>query len=176
MTVYELNLNGKEQLKSMYSVYVIILNNEADTYFYVGQTGDRKHISARSPFYRLTGHLDKQESSTQNQVYKGIVEKILKIKYDENTHENVEKYLSNLKLKMYTFPIFDFQYNISKEEHSKKRKHVEDIEKILLEEFVKKFGKDRIINKIIGFRNIPSKKFFQEIEDIMKFIFQKEVT
>ena len=109
MVVYDLNLIGKEQLKSMYSIYIIVLKNEDSKYFYIGQTGDRNHISARAPFLRLTGHLDKQKTSTQNQIYKGIMKKILKIEYDENTYENVEDYFSNLKLTMYTFPIFDFK-------------------------------------------------------------------
>ena len=147
MKVYELNLIGKEQLKSMYSIYIIILNNNNEKYYYIGQTGDRKDISARSPFYRLTGHLDKQKSSTQNQIYKGIMEKILKIKYDENTYENVENYFANLNLKMYTFPIFDFEYKIKSDEHSKRRIKVEEIENELIYEFIIKYGKDKILNK-----------------------------
>jgi hypothetical protein len=173
MTVYELNLNGKEQLKSMYSIYVIVLKNGLNKYFYIGQTGDRKHISARSPFLRLTGHLDKQESSTQNQIYKGIMEKILKIKYDDKTYENVEKYFSELYLTMYSFPIYNFQYNASSNEHMEKRRKVEDIENILINEFTKKYGKENILNKkfslVYNFDN-----YAKEVNEIKNYIFEKE--
>ena len=39
---------------------------------------------------------------------------------------------------MYTFPIYDFKYNVSINEHSEKRKKVEEIENYLIMDFVKK--------------------------------------
>jgi len=174
MNVYELNLNGKEHLKSMYSIYVIVLNNNMEKYYYIGQTGDRKHLSARSPFYRLTGHLDKQESSTQNQIYKGIMEKILKIKYDKNTYENVENYFENLQLKMYNFPIFEFNYNATNEEHTEKRQIVEVIENILLNELAKIIGKNKIINKKYSSIITIDENINEKVKNILEYILEKE--
>jgi hypothetical protein len=173
MLVYELNLNGKEQLKSMYSIYIIVLKNGDNKYFYIGQTGDRNHISARSPFLRLTGHLDKQKASTQNQIYKGIMENILKINYNENTYENVEYYFSNLQLTMYTFPIYDFYYKSTIKDHTEKRQKVENIESILINDFIEKYGKDRIINKKCN-QNINLNDKVNEIKEIEKYIYEKE--
>ena len=173
MTVYELNLDGKEQLKSMYSIYIIVLKNGNNKYFYIGQTGDRNYISARSPFLRLTGHLDKRESSTQNQLYKGIVEKILKIKYDNNTYENVEKYFLNTKLLMYTFPIFDFKYGATIDEHTEKRGKVEKIENTLINHFIEKYGKDKIINKKCNSKNILDNNT-NEVDEIKKYVYERE--
>ena len=122
---------------------------------------------------RLTGHLDKQESSTQNQIYKGIMEKILNIKYDNNTYEKVEKYFSNIKLTMYTFPICDFQYGATIVKHTEKRKKVENIENILFNDFIKEYGEDKIINKKYNSKNIFGNNIY-EIEEIKKYIFERE--
>ena len=172
MQVYELNLIGEEQLRSMYSIYIIVLKSEHGKYFYIGQTGDRAHITARSPFYRLSGHLGKQNRSTENQIYKGIMDKILKIKFDENTYEKVEDYFKKSQLTMYTFPIFDYQYNTTKEKHTEKRQNVEEIESKLINEFLKKYGINRILNKSNGIERFNGNN--NQIEEIKKYIFEKE--
>jgi hypothetical protein len=40
-------------LMSAYAVYLIEIQNGNEKYYYVGQTGDPKALSARSPYYRL---------------------------------------------------------------------------------------------------------------------------
>ena len=72
-------IDGKEQFKQAYLIYIIeIDHNNSDKYYYIGQTGDRNYKSARPPFLRLAGHLSTQEKTTENQLYKGIAEQILK--------------------------------------------------------------------------------------------------
>lgn len=61
-----------EWFKPGYYVYVVEAKSEKQKYYYVGMTGDRKHLVARSPFYRMGGHFTLSESSTQNQIIKGL--------------------------------------------------------------------------------------------------------
>jgi len=147
--VYKMHINGSEMLKSSYSVYVIVLNNNNNKFFYVGQTGDRHSISARPPLLRLMGHLEKQKTSTQNQIYRGIVEKILNIQYDSDVYEKVEEYLKSATLEMYIFPIYEFDYAIKKADHSKYVKNVETIENQVINIFVGKYGSPKLLNKKI---------------------------
>ena len=176
MKVYELSLIGEEQLKSMYSVYVIVLKYKNKKYFYIGQTGCKSHKIARPPFLRLAGHLGKQESSMQNQIYKGIMEKVLKIEYDEDTYRKVESCLSKMHLTMYTFPIEDFKYDIDDDKHKENRQKMEEIEKILIIEFKKEYDEANILNIKSGKIKDNSKidKINKAVEDIKRYIFAKE--
>jgi len=58
MQVKIINIEGS-LLQSFYTVYLIQIENtkENDVYYYVGQTGNAKIITARSPLYRIGGHL-----------------------------------------------------------------------------------------------------------------------
>jgi hypothetical protein len=46
-------------LQSSYGVYIVEIKHvdEPKSFLYIGQTGDSNHITARSPFYRLSAHL-----------------------------------------------------------------------------------------------------------------------
>jgi hypothetical protein len=63
-------------LQGAYQVYVLQFLYDGKEWFYVGQTGDRHALSARSGFHRLAGHLGTQRSSTDNQIYQFIKEKL----------------------------------------------------------------------------------------------------
>lgn len=68
-------------------------NVKEHTFLYVGMTGDNYYPSARSAFHRLSGHFDRAERSTQNQLGKHIGER--------NSY-------AGIKLKMHYFPIEGF--------------------------------------------------------------------
>lgn len=92
-------------LTSAYGVYIIeITYNKKDKYYYVGQTGDAKAISARSPFYRIAAHLG-YSKNTQNQVYEGLKEKL-----DIKSRKEMEDWLANVNLKIHFFKTDDYQF------------------------------------------------------------------
>ena len=76
-----------------FCIYLMELKDGADTFFYVGMTGDNYYPSARSAFHRLSGHFDRAERSTQNQLGKHIGER---------------GSYAGIKLKMHYFPIEGF--------------------------------------------------------------------
>lgn len=70
--IMELN---PDWFKSGYYVYVVTIHYKRKKYFYVGMTGDRHHITARSSFYRMNGHFIRGKS-TQNQIVQEIENKL----------------------------------------------------------------------------------------------------
>src|SRR5208283_5777147 len=87
----KISIEGK-QLKSVYAVYVIELTCRHDKYFYVGQTGDAHYIAARPPFSRIGGHLENTKRSTQNQIYKFIINKLgISSPSDSNDYTRADK-------------------------------------------------------------------------------------
>ena len=64
------------------------------------------------------------------------------------------------------------KYNITINEHKKNREKVENIENILINDFIKKYGKDKIINKKCNINFINDN--INEVEEIKKYIFEKE--
>ena len=55
-------------LKPGFSVYIIEVQYEGASSYYVGMTGDGHYVSARSSFARLAGHFDTSAASTQSQL------------------------------------------------------------------------------------------------------------
>lgn len=125
-----------EWFQSGYYVYVLTVKHEdKGTFYYVGQTGDRKHNSARSPFYRLMGHFSPYKS-TDNQLVKGIIANSLICSDHERSvrvclEEAFCKGIITVKSDYFRIEQFD------KAEHGIRRKHVEAIEQILIDHFVK---------------------------------------
>jgi hypothetical protein len=153
MDSYKITLNGR-QFKKGYLIYVIRLTDgEGNTFYYIGQTGDRNHLTARPPFRRLAGHLEDQKSSTQNQLYKGIVEQILNLeinpneKYSSEVKDKVSDYLENSTIEMEVFNVIDFPREIDREQHKINVRKVEDIEKNLVQMAINAAGKSRVLNK-----------------------------
>lgn len=135
-----IELNGN-LLVSKYGVYIVrIEHGEADIFYYVGQTGDAKYITARSSFYRLAAHLS-YGKSTQNQVYAALQKRT-----DITDRYAFERWLEDASIKMYFFKVSDFQ-NLTestenKEIHIRKRRETLALETALLE-------KGRSMNKIL---------------------------
>ncbi len=65
-----------ELFRRRYLLYVVELSHSSSQYFYVGQTGDTRVITARPVFRRLAAHLEDRKS-TQNQVYQYVAHEIL---------------------------------------------------------------------------------------------------
>src|SRR5690554_2757169 len=120
----QITIKGSD-LKSTYGVYIILIKDalEIPTHYYIGQTGDAKHISARSAFYRIAAHLG-YSKSTQNQLFKGIVK-------DQNFHNDdnrevrkkVEAWLKDKTLEIHFYKTDDFDFlKEGKKEHPKNHK------------------------------------------------------
>ena len=149
---YKITVEGK-QFKKSYIIYVVeLVHNKADTYFYIGQTGDRHYLTARPPFRRLAGHLDDQGNSTQNQLYKAIATQILKInfepkkKFPNSLKVQVSGYLENSEINMHIHPVRNFDENIDKRAHKENVKYIESVERSLIIKMAQEFGHSKILN------------------------------
>jgi hypothetical protein len=166
-----LEIDG-EYLKSKYSVYIIEIVNGNRKYYYIGQTGDAHYVTARSPFRRLVGHLSDLKSSTENQVYKYFASLLLN--NDENNlssysscdKEKIEKFFVESKIKMYSFPIIDFSYRETLENHKSKRKKVLEFEKQIIVRFHE--SSKNLINKKIPKKVNPQIEFVSTFNEIIE--------
>ena len=59
-----------------FCIYVLEIVKEKQKWFYIGMTGDPHYPSARSAYYRLVGHLELNQRSTQNQLRIALKEKL----------------------------------------------------------------------------------------------------
>jgi hypothetical protein len=154
MENFKITLEGN-YLKSVYCVYIIELQHQSDEpLFYIGQTGDNAHKTARPAFRRLVGHLDNLNSSTQNQIYKHIAKKLLgkrdtSLKYTSTEKAIIEKYFSESVLTMHVYPLENFDYDSTKEEHKRKRQSAQSFEKQVIQLFIKNEKKLQLMNKQI---------------------------
>lgn len=121
-----------------YYVYVVVTDFQNEKYFYVGMTGDRKHIMARSPFYRMSGHFQLR-NSTQNQIIKGI-ERVLGISGSNN------EVIKTMDFTYYAWKLRDFYPEINSELHHSNRIVAEKVESQLIKFCQEKFGKEKMFN------------------------------
>ena len=127
-------------LKEAYSLYVVKLTHpNKGELFYVGQTGNRAIPVARAIFRRLSGHFDDQGHSTQNQIYRSIAIRVsnedLKTKnkvFSKEVKQAVSTFFEQCEVKVQAFPIFEFEFGISKEEHNRCRRRTEAMEQALI--------------------------------------------
>ncbi len=146
-----LKLDG-EHFRRRYLLYIIHLSHNIKDYFYVGQTGDTKVVTARPVFRRLSAHFEDRKS-TQNQVYQYIAHDILKLPEDEGkktafteeTRQKVEEYLVESKITMYAYHLEPFIPQISHKEHSNTRRKTLRIEKLVIR-LLRKNGRN-VMNK-----------------------------
>ncbi len=142
-----------------YYVYIVLVKHNEKRYHYIGMTGDRKHLVARSPFYRMGGHF-MLGKSTQNQVIKGIEEKLgINVKEDSSL-------LCDMDFTYYAWMIKPYDKNIQKEEHAIKRTIAEKIEAGLISKCKVEFGLENVFNKR-GSRK-DSREYVNEVEAIFK--------
>lgn len=136
-----------EWFKSGYYVYVVVIKYEENNYYYIGMTGDRNHIVARSPFYRMSGHFMLGQS-TQNQIIKGIERKLeINVKEDSDL-------LCQMNIVYYAWLINPYEKDISEKEHHSKRNIGEKIESALIAKCIDEFKEKYIFNE-----NLSQKDF-----------------
>ena len=151
MQYFKIELDGNHFVES-YLVYVIEISHGGyNRYFYVGQTGDRNHFTARPAFRRLSAHLSDQGRSTENQLYRYIATKILKHQLEKNkafetgVKTNVGEFLKKAKICMHVFPIRAFESEMISQ-HKTNREYVESIEVEVIAELSKRFGPEAVLN------------------------------
>ncbi|MDO9187595.1 MAG: hypothetical protein Q7W13_16410 [Bacteroidia bacterium] len=134
----EINYNS-EWFESGYYVYVLIIeHHKKGRYYYVGMTGDRNHISARSPFYRMMGHFNTynlNNSSHDSQLVAGLRDKkLIDIPQGkENIRVCVERAITNkiIEVRAKFNKIRDFD----PENHKVNRIYLESVELNLIKIF-----------------------------------------
>lgn len=133
-----------EWFDSGYYVYVITVEQEGTQRYYIGQTGDRNHLSSRSPFYRLWGHFNPYRS-TDSQLFEYLYESLPTVTHESSRRVRVERALASgqIKVKADYFKIFDLPESLDKAVHKSMRKQVEDIELLIIQAV----PKDQLINK-----------------------------
>lgn len=139
----EISFNS-EWFQSCYSVYVLTITHSGNEYFYIGQTGDRKHVSARSPFYRLMGHYSPYQG-TDTQLVMGLIKHNLIHKpEDKSLRVCLEDafYNKHITVKADYFKIIDFD----ELDHPNKRKLAEKVEQLLIDHF--KIKRKELFNNI----------------------------
>lgn len=152
MNYYKISIDGK-QFEKHYLIYIIQLRHQSKKYYYVGQTGDRHYKTARPAFRRLAGHLEDQGYSTQNQLYKAIMEQILKRRseakgsFSNELKAEVSTYLVQSDIDMYVFPLLQFDEGVDQRLHSQNVLYVETVEKFLIQKLMVQVGADSVLNK-----------------------------
>lgn len=162
----------KEWFESGYYVYVIEIKYNKKFFYYVGQTGDRKHKAARSPFYRLMAHYNPyNRKGTDSQLVNGLLRENIIVKTKKGSVRcKVEDEIlnGNLIIKTKFIKIFDFDTSDTKERHKEKRIFVENIEQALINNFLE--SKKRLINdeNKIGSKTDLDEKAMKRANQIFK--------
>ncbi|HBX51696.1 MAG: hypothetical protein A2275_17025 [Bacteroidetes bacterium RIFOXYA12_FULL_35_11] len=148
-----IEIKGKT-LESAYSVYIVVVYYGSKKYFYIGQTGDTKAISARSPFYRISAHLSYYAKSSQNQIFEGMADLLGKTYSDRESMENI---LKESTIQIHSFPVIAFSYKTKEandlDTHHNHRKIVLKIEKAAIKWLAKHKKEHFILNK--NYNKIP---------------------
>ncbi|MGV0938798.1 hypothetical protein [Empedobacter falsenii] len=152
-----------EWFENAYYVYVVVICYQNEKYYYVGMTGDRKHIMARSPFYRMSGHFQ-LNNSTQNQIIKGI-ERVLGVKGSNN------EVLKTMNFTYYAWKTNDFSPDITSELHHTNRVIAEKIESQLIKMCQETFGEDKVFNHHVSRKDF--KGFEAQSKQIMDQLLAK---
>lgn len=138
----KLQLNyDSEWFTSRYYVYIIKIVVSNDTYYYIGQTGDRHFIAARSPFYRLWGHFNPYnlKKGTDSQLMSNLFKRnVFRKKDGDSNRLTIDRALAkrDAVITAQFYPIYDFEDDftqLSKKNHKNKRVFVEQIEKGVIE-------------------------------------------
>lgn len=175
ITYGKLEIDGK-MLISGFSLYVLEISYLQKKYFYIGITGDRVYESARSAFYRLSGHLEhKNKRSTQNQLYKALTGI-----FKAQNHVEWEKCISKTKIVMHRFSIDGFEAKAitqrASDNYKLKQKELSRVEDNVIYELRQIFGKagDRILNrtKIMKKREHEDLSWMPITKKIVEFVME----
>ena len=160
-----------DNLRRAYLIYVIEVNKNNHSFFYIGQTGDNKYTTARPPFRRLAAHLEDVGHSTQNQLYRyiavqelGIATASRKKAFHEFTKQAVEDYLAQATVRMHVYRVRSFRPNVSHDEHLDIVRRLRELEQDIIHAF--KIAGRRLANikKPIAIAPCP----FPEVLDSVK--------
>lgn len=154
--------------KHGYYVYVVVVKHLQDIYYYIGMTGDRKYLIARSPFYRMSGHFMMAESSTQNQIIKGLKERL-----GNSLKERVGSLLCEMEFTYYMWLIKPYEMQIDKNLHHDNRKIAERIESALIEKCRYAFGEKNVFNETISRKDFGANEIVvaeQILEKLKEYI------
>lgn len=155
--------------RSGYAVYMVEIAHRptAQTYYYLGQTGDAAHRTARAPFYRMSGHFDYGRHSTQNQIFRGLC-KVLGVEEDpENQREKIEAFLAEAVVRYHVFRLHDFSYQSDKAEHRKRRHTTLAVETALIRKFKERHGHAILNSKSTSLKREPTETEEAQIDQIM---------
>ena len=155
-----------------FSIYVLEIKKGKKKYFYIGMTGDPYYPSARAAFHRISGHLELNKRSTQNQLLIALRE--LGIKDDKD--------FEKINIKMYHYPIDGYKKHDEKllnnktmqqlkrkqayKDYKKMQQQVLALENALIFEL-----KDKLLNKTSGIsleaNKIPYPKIYKSIIELV---------
>lgn len=129
---------NSEWFKSGYYIYILTIEHKTKgIFYYIGQTGDRKHVAARSPFYRLMGHFNPYniKKGTDVQLVNGLINHNLieTPSLNINARICIEEAIESKSIKIHAnyYAISDFDST----NHKAKRTFVEEVELALINNF-----------------------------------------
>lgn len=166
--------------RSGYSVYVVEIKHPKlkQSLFYVGQTGDAAHLTARSPFYRMGGHFSYQKKSTENQLFRAIskIEEIPLSLEPRDERAQIEEFLVEATVSYHVFQLHDFDYNNEDRDHHRDKRHTAlAVETALLKLFRDRYG-DTLLNKSdVSLKRALNSDELQEIDEIVLFLRDKGI-
>ena len=179
MDHYKIHIEGK-QFEKHYLIYIIRLKYQNKyNHYYIGQTGDRFYRTARPAFRRLAGHLEDKGYSTQNQLYKGIANQILKLEFEpkksfpDKVKDAVSQYLEQSEIDMFVFPVMKFDSRSGPSRHRENVRFIENVEKHLIKKFIGCFSAEKVLNKKTE-QPSDDLKTAEKAEDILREI-SKEI-
>ena len=153
MEYFKIQIAGN-QFAQAYLIYIIEVHHpDHETHYYLGQTGDRNHKTARPAFRRLGGHLSDQGHSTENQLYRAIASKILGLKnpsrgkFEAEFKSRVSHFLRESTIEMHAFPLREFQEDCTPELHIENREFIEAVENEIIHRLKTQFGDSKLMNK-----------------------------
>lgn len=120
----------KEWFRHAYYVYFVSMLDEAHHMVYVGMTGDRAHLMARSPFYRMSGHFN-QSTATDNQLIAGLRDEYGITQSDKAA---MTAKLESLKITYHAYPLSPFDFKLEREDHAELRVFAERTESWLIQQ------------------------------------------
>lgn len=155
MEYFKIQIAGNQFVQA-YLIYIIeVRHPDHETHYYVGQTGDRYHRTARPAFRRLGGHLSDQGHSTENQLYRAIVSRILRLeqpkqgRFDADIKSKVSNFLKASTIEMHAFPLREFQDDCTLELHKENREFIEAVENEIIHRLISGYEESNVLNKRI---------------------------
>lgn len=171
MEYFKIQIAGN-QFAQAYLIYIIEVRHlDHEAHYYVGQTGDRNHRTARTAFRRLGAHFSDQGHSTENQLYRAIVSKILGLdkplpgKFNADIKSQVSNFLKASTIEMHAFPLREFQDDCTPELHKENREFIEGVENEIIHQLITKFGDSNVLNKRL-YRPEKVSKYINIVDEI----------